>query len=340
MMIQSCNSNRFIRCCLGFLLFLLLFCSGCSAPKPYQGKPIFADSDSGSWRTLDRFQIHAIYGVGLSYAQHIEETGSGWDPERPPPVFRKSLASINTTQVLPYPARTAFLDTAEELEAGLAGELERRFPVIDPLVDYEVELALVLLEPFNRERINDSTYMPRLGFVLAGDLTSRTFMVLGEGKPDRLAYWGAAKSFPGFSVIGSRMWVPDNFVHSGTMNVILETRVNGQIRQRGNTADRVYSARQMMTFVAQAFPDDTLAAGTVIMTGTPPGVAFTVPGWKRAFADILGLNRFTRMEIVMKNNAENPAFLKPGDSITFEAGPFGSLSFSVVSTSDQENEVR
>ncbi|WP_167505918.1 fumarylacetoacetate hydrolase family protein [Desulfosediminicola flagellatus] len=296
------------------------------------GKQFRAD-DNGTWALLESESISAIYGVGLSYVKHIEETGSTWDPDAIPPIFKKSISSLNTSEILPYPDRTQFLQAAENLETGLSNLLKIKFPQINPLLDYEVELGIVLLEPYERKRSQDITYMPRLGFVLAGDFTSRSFMVLGEGQADMFSYWGAAKSFNGFSVVGSKMWIPGDFQQNGSLHVQLETYVNGKLRQSGNTSDQVYSPYQMVRFVAEAFPDDPLAAGTVIMSGTPPGVAFQAPGWKRTLAKILGINRMTLMKSVMESNKDNEDFLKPGDIVIYSAGPLGQLSFTVQNAS-------
>jgi len=316
---------------LGMFLISMLVVNGCSSdPVPFAGKTFLPGQEgTGHWQQLQPDTVTDIFGIGLSYVQHIEETGSNWDADDPPPVFRKNLAALNRGQVVPYPSRQDFLEMADGLEAGLGRELDSRFPEIVPLVDYEVELGIVLLEPYDRRRASDMAYVVKLGFVLAGDFTSRTFMVLGEGQENMYAYWGAAKSFPGFAVVGERMWVPDNFPPDGALEVLLETTVNGELRQRGISDDNVYSARQILAYVATAFPDAQLGAGTVIMTGTPPGVAFQVPSWKRMLADLIGLDRLARMETIMESYGKDPAFLQPGDVVIHEAGPFGTMSFLV-----------
>lgn len=306
---------------------------GCNPPMPFKGQPLAFSGAGGQWQTLQPEDITAIYGIGLSYAEHIVETGSTWDPNMAAPVFKKSVESLNTGQTVIYPDRAAFLTMAETVEPGLARILEEHFPYINPLIDYEVELGMVLLEPFDRSRQYDPNYLPKLGFVLAGDFTARSFMLLGEGKPNKFKYWGAAKSFPGFSVLSRKMWVPNSFSNDRVVNVSLETWVNGRQRQNGNTADRVYSTRQMIGFVADKFPSDPLLAGTVIMTGTPPGVAFRVPGWKRALARMLDLNRFTLFRMVIESNDDNPDFLMPGDIIGFQAGQYDSLTFKIIGQS-------
>lgn len=329
---DSCHPARRRATCWCTLVFLVLtiLLGGCNTPKPFKGPQITITETGGHWQVLQKDDITSIYGIGLSYARHIAETGSTWDPNTPAPVFRKSLNSLNTSQSLIYPDRVAFLSMAETIEPGLARVLDERFPYINPLLDYEVELGMVLLEPFDRTRRNDPDYLPRLGFMLVGDFTARAFMMLGENKPNRNEYWGAAKSFPGFSAIGSKMWVPNTFARDTMLNVAVETWVNGRQRQSGNTTDRVYSTRQIIDFVADQFPDDPLKTGTVIMTGTPPGVAFQAPGWKRALARMLDLNRFTILKMVIEENDDNPDFLVPEDIVSFTLGDYDSLTIRIT----------
>lgn len=50
----------------------------------------------------------------------------------------------------------------------------------------------------------------------------------------------------------------------------LETRVNGEIRQTTNTSDLLFHVPEIVSFISQG---TTLEKGTIIMTGTPAGVA-------------------------------------------------------------------
>lgn len=312
-------------------MFLLLV-TACSGPRPvpYIGAEYLpGEQQGGRWQHLPPDEITEIFGVGLTYARHIEETGSEWDAAVPPPVFQKELNSLNHGDSVTLPTRAEMLTMAEKVEPGLAARLDRQFPDLLPLLDYEVELAVVLLEPYDRQQEDDPAYLPRIGFSLAGDFSARTLMVLGQGQERMSAYWGAAKSFAGFAVVGSRMWVPDSFPADGVMTVTLETRVNDQLRQRGSSRDNVYSVAQLVRYVALAYPDALLQRGTVIMSGTPPGVAFQTPWWKRELAEFLEIDRFSLVESVLENFREDTAFLHPGDVVVYSGGQFGSLRFTV-----------
>ncbi|KAK5676975.1 hypothetical protein LTS10_010739 [Elasticomyces elasticus] len=58
----------------------------------------------------------------------------------------------------------------------------------------------------------------------------------------------------------------------------LETLVNGEVRQRGNTSDFLFSLRDIMINLTRG---KTLRKGTIVMTGTPSGVAAFMkpPAW-------------------------------------------------------------
>lgn len=58
----------------------------------------------------------------------------------------------------------------------------------------------------------------------------------------------------------------------------LQTLVNGEVRQDTNTNDLLFNVETIISFISQG---TTLEKGTVIMTGTPAGVAMGMkePRW-------------------------------------------------------------
>jgi 2-keto-4-pentenoate hydratase/2-oxohepta-3-ene-1,7-dioic acid hydratase in catechol pathway len=58
----------------------------------------------------------------------------------------------------------------------------------------------------------------------------------------------------------------------------LKTIVNGEVRQDTNTSDLLFGVKALISFLSQG---STLQQGTVIMTGTPGGVALGMkePKW-------------------------------------------------------------
>jgi hypothetical protein len=58
-------------------------------------------------------------------------------------------------------------------------------------------------------------------------------------------------------------------------DLLLETRVNGKVRQSVRTSDLLFSVAELITYISQAV---TLLPGDVILTGTPSGVGPIEPG--------------------------------------------------------------
>jgi 2-keto-4-pentenoate hydratase/2-oxohepta-3-ene-1,7-dioic acid hydratase in catechol pathway len=54
-------------------------------------------------------------------------------------------------------------------------------------------------------------------------------------------------------------------------SLAINCTLNGQRVQTGNTADMIFSVAELIAFLSR---DTTLLPGTLILTGTPPGVGF------------------------------------------------------------------
>lgn len=76
----------------------------------------------------------------------------------------------------------------------------------------------------------------------------------------------------------------------------LKTTVNGEIRQFANTSDLLFGVKKIVSFASQG---TTLDVGSLIMTGTPAGVA-------------MGMAK--------------PAYLKDGDVVTVAISGLGSVT--------------
>ena len=269
------------------------------------------------------------FGIGLSYAGHIEETASDFDPDASPPVFVKwPSATTRDAARVHLPTSDELIQTADAFEPGLGEHLRAEFPNIAALLDYEVEMGMVLLEDIDPSTLDDPSFAPRLGFFIANDLSARSIAILGEGQADRYGYWGVSKSFPGFMPIAERAWVPAEAKPSGIPCVEIETTVNGTVRQRQSTANLIYTPRQMLGFVHAAFPDVPLAAGTIVLTGTPGGVAMRTPRWLVRFGNLLGLGRFKKLSAKLRGDTTR--FLDAGDEVTVRGRGLGEVSVTIA----------
>lgn len=81
------------------------------------------------------------------------------------------------------------------------------------------------------------------------------------------------KGFDGFCPIGPWMVTHDEIPHFEDID--FELRVNGVVRQIGNTRNMIYSIRRLVSLASY---QTTLYPGDIIATGTPEGVGEVKPG--------------------------------------------------------------
>lgn len=159
--------------------------------------------DHGEW--IDTPTPARLVALGLSYKAHVKETGSGPDPvvfEIDPAAWTVGDGEIvrpSTEQLLDA---LADLDFDHTLRATMTA-----FGFVPAMLDYEVEIGLVLLDG-----LSDPGIPGRVAFVVANDVSARTLQILGEDQANRLDDWNAAKSFPGFAPTTARAWVPARVV--------------------------------------------------------------------------------------------------------------------------------
>jgi len=171
-----------------------------------------------------------IVCVGRNYADHAKELGNEAPSE--PIIFLKPPSAL--------------------LAPG--GTIVR--PPQSQRVDFEGELAIVIKrEAKNVVRADWRDYV--LGFTCANDVTARDLQ-----KKD--VQFTRAKGFDTFLPLGPCI---DTEIDPAHLEVT--TRVNGQVRQHGNTEQMIFPCDVLLEFITVVM---TLDAGDVILTGTPAGV--------------------------------------------------------------------
>ena len=129
-------------------------------------------------------------------------------------------------------------------------------PAVAERVDFEGELALVMGK--RARKIAEAEWREYVrGYTLANDVSARDLQ-----KKD--GQWTRAKGFDTFCPVGPL--VSDEI---DAENVTLETRVNGELRQRGETRDFIFSIGELLAYITAAM---TLEPGDLVLTGTPAGV--------------------------------------------------------------------
>ena len=125
-------------------------------------------------------------------------------------------------------------------------------------MDHEGELAIVIGHRAGRLRDDFNPRAIIRGYTLANDVTARDLQ-----KKD--GQWTRAKGFDTFCPAGP--WVSDEV--DPAAGLAIETRVNGEVRQQGSTADFIFTIPQLLAYITAAI---TLEPGDLVLTGTPSGV--------------------------------------------------------------------
>jgi len=271
-----------------------------------------------------------VYGLGLSYAGHIAESPGLYDPQAGPPTFRKRPHSVNFGDEIVYPSRAVLLEGASNVDPRHGERLAARFPEIPALLDYEVEIGLVVMEEISLADLGDETFSPPVGYFLANDITARVLIGMAPRFEDTVAYLAEGKGLPGFLPVGEVAWVPARPPADSWLCVDLRTEVNGTVRQAASSRDIILTPREILLAVAERFDLRGFEAGTWVVTGTPPGVASQVPGWLQRALALVDPDAETKLEFMIGGAASDPAYLRPGDEVTVSADVLGSKTSRVV----------
>ena len=284
----------------------------------------------GHYIHLDSLPLtNHIYGVGLTYSGHLKETGSSFNKDVPPPLFKKSLSSLcRDGEKVSIPNKNEMLGACNEIEPDLNNLLTEYNEDMSALLDYEVELGMILLEDIKKGNLDNDDFIPKVGYFISNDLSARTIALLGEGKSNKYDYWGISKSFAGFTPVGSQIWVPNKHQKDGLLCTRIETLVNGEIRQSQTTNNMVFTPMDMIKFVSEKYPNNGLNSGDMILTGTPAGVAIATPKALLRLGNLVGMDRFKKLDL--KINSDLTPFLKKGDLVEVRGEGLGSVSVQLI----------
>jgi 2-keto-4-pentenoate hydratase/2-oxohepta-3-ene-1,7-dioic acid hydratase in catechol pathway len=197
---------------------------------------------SHTWRLADvrllaPVEPGKIVCIGRNYAAHAAEFGH--EVPKEPLIFLKPSSSIigpgEAIVLTPYSKR----------------------------VEHEGELAMVMGSRCSHLRDTDDALAHVLGYTCLNDVTARDLQ-----KSD--VQFTRAKGFDTFCPVG-----PHIEPQLDPTKVLVETYVNGEVRQSANTALLAYPCAFLVRWVSRMM---TLYPGDVISTGTPAGVGPLVAG--------------------------------------------------------------
>ena len=201
------------------------------------------------------YPVRRVFCVGRNYAGHAREMGS--DPNREPPFYftKSPEALVPGGGAIPYPPATANLH-------------------------HEVELVVALGAPVFQASPEQAAKAV-FGHAIGLDMTRRDlqFAARDKGRP-----WDLGKSFE-FSAPITALKRDSTPILGGAITL----EVNGEIRQRGDVADMIWSVPEVIAHLSQYYH---LGLGDLIFTGTPEGVSAVRPG-DRLVGRIAGLGELS-----------------------------------------------
>jgi 2-keto-4-pentenoate hydratase/2-oxohepta-3-ene-1,7-dioic acid hydratase in catechol pathway len=179
--------------------------------------------------------------IGLNYRDHAQESG-GAIPEEPVVFLKAPYTVVGPNDDVLIPRASA-------------------------KTDWEVELAVVI---GRTARYLDSPARAIdhiAGYAISNDVSEREFQL------ERSHQWDLGKSCETFNPLGPYLVTVDEIPNPGRLS--LRTRVNGALRQDGNTENLIFDVPYLIWYLSHHM---VLEPGDLINTGTPAGVALGLPG--------------------------------------------------------------
>jgi acylpyruvate hydrolase len=175
-----------------------------------------------------------IVCLGLNYRDHAEEAGMAI-PDFPV-LFARYASSL----------------------------IGHRAPIILPKVssqlDWEAELVVVLSK--GGKNISEANALNHVvGYSVFNDASIRDYQL-------RTPQWTAGKNFDDTGAFGPWLVTPDE-LPAGAAGLKIECRVKGNVMQSSNTGNLIFSVAKTIHLLSTFM---TLAAGDVLVMGTPGGV--------------------------------------------------------------------
>ncbi|MBO6562284.1 MAG: fumarylacetoacetate hydrolase family protein [Nisaea sp.] len=182
------------------------------------------------------FPVRRVYCIGRNYAAHAVEMGH--DPDREPPFFfQKNPDNLDASGEFPYPPESND-------------------------VHHEMEMLVALKSGGSNIALEDALNHV-YGYGLSLDMTRRDL----QGEQKKLGRpWEIGKAFERSAPCGPVHPV-EKVGHLDAGRVALS--INGELKQEGDLNQMIWKVPEMISYLSRFFE---LAAGDVILSGTPSGV--------------------------------------------------------------------
>lgn len=204
------------------------------AAAPFEGLQPSGEHDLVSnVRILAPLDHPRIFGLGYNYKAHSNEVGKPV-PDLPVLFMKPSTAVIGPDEAIVYPADGEIVHFEGEL-CVVIGKAGRHVPEAQAL-DYV------------------------LGYTCGNDVSDRVL----QRRESAFGCLFAGKGYDTFAPLG-----PAIVTGLDPSDLPIITRLNGEVRQNGNTRDLLFAVPYLIAYLSRFL---TLLPGDVIMTGTPAGV--------------------------------------------------------------------
>ena len=130
-------------------------------------------------------------------------------------------------------------------------------------VDWEVELCLVVGTRL-RNATEEQALEALMGYTVLNDVSVRDWQ-------GRSSEWFQGKNWDAMTPFGPVIVSPDEVDPVAGLELVCE--VDGVVRQRGTTADMVFTPAQLLSYISRFM---TLEPGDLVATGTPAGVGLSL----------------------------------------------------------------
>ncbi|MBM3617948.1 MAG: fumarylacetoacetate hydrolase family protein [Alphaproteobacteria bacterium] len=176
-----------------------------------------------------------IFCVGHNYQEHAKETGQAAAPEFPN-FFTRFASSF------------------------VMGDEDIVTPKVSARHDYEGELVVVIGK--SGRHIPEASALEHVyGYTVGMDGSVRDWQ-------RRTSQFTLGKNFDKSGAISGKI-VPADALPAGAHGLKLQTRLNGELLQDGNTADMVFGVAKLVSTLSTVLE---IQPGDLILTGTPAGV--------------------------------------------------------------------
>lgn len=260
------------------------------------GVPHVAAQFDGRWHDIGATSVRGLIETGdLSDASRLT-VGDPVDLDRvtllpvipnPPKIFCVGLNYVDHAAESPYEGLPSYPVVFPRYATSLVAHGQ---PIIRPRIsvelDFEAELVVVIGRG-GRHIAREDALSHVAGYSIFNEGSVRDYQF-------KAPQWTIGKNFDDTGAFGPVLVTADE-LPPGAAGLRIETRLNGEVMQSGNTGDLIFPVDVLIATISEAI---SLEPGDIIATGTPAGI-----GWAR----------------------KPPVFMKDGDLCEIEIDRIGIL---------------